>query len=848
LLNNEVASSTNGIMLISSSNNQIRGNRILGASYGIALFNSSVNTIDSNNFSENDDNAVLMDSNDNVIQHNNFLQKQRQAYDNGANSWEANYWNDYSGVDNNGDGFGDSPYSISGTTTTADATPKMTPYSEQSVPVPSLVPTEFRETPWQGQWIVEDTVWENCKKQLKGGILIENGATLTIRNCILSAAALNEGVENFIVVKSGGTLYVYRSTISGDKSNSFFTLRTERGANIVIQDSKIYYAGDWGGSSGIELFGDGALIENTEIVGNYFGIEIRGSSNHRLMNNKISDCVDGIFVEGPSHDNIIENNTISGCFYSGISINDATKNQVVSNRIENTLLGLGLHGTENLVRGNQIQNSSMGLVAWDSDNVFYHNNFLGNGTFSPSFGWGQGQASDPSGGNNWDYQGEGNFWSDYTGNDADGNGIGDTLYVVAPNGIDHYPLMAPHEIVSIPSTPIGLTNGTTGTSYSYSTIGSNSNLGHSIEYQFDWKGDGSDLSNWGPATQSKTWTNGGNYNVRVRARCATDASIVSGWSSGFSVTINPPETVSPPNMPSGPASGRTGVSYNYSTGGSSSSLGHAVEYQFDWKGDGSELSSWGSASQSKTWNTAGMNGVRARARCSQDVSVVSNWSDALYVSISIPDILVTPLAYDFGNVEVKKSKTASSKVKNNGKADLLISTSITGTDVSMFTITSGGGVSKTIKPGKTLTIKVSFKPTSAGSKSSSLRITSNDPDTPTIDILLTGTAPFSEKTPDISVAQTTLDFGSVKVGKKVTKTLKITNNGTGDLVITLSGLEGTDFSIQGSSGVTIKAKKSYSLKVLFTPKSAGLETANLELSSNDPDTPTLEISLSGTGQ
>jgi len=216
-------------------------------------------------------------------------------------------------------------------------------------------------------------------------------------------------------------------------------------------------------------------------------------------------------------------------------------------------------------------------------------------------------------------------------------------------------------------------------------------------------------------------------------------------------------------------------------------------------------------------------------------------------STNIPDISVTPLAYDFGNVELKKSKTASFKVKNNGKADLLISTSITGTDVSMFTITSSGG-NKTIKPGKTLTIKVVFKPTSGGSKSSTLEITSNDPDTPTIDIPLTGTAPFSAKTPDISVVQTTLDFGSVKVGKKVTKTLKITNNGSGDLLITLSGLEGTDFSIQGSSSVTIKAKKSYSLKVLFTPKSAGLETANLEVSSNDPDTPTLEISLSGAGQ
>jgi hypothetical protein len=113
---------------------------------------------------------------------------------------------------------------------------------------------------------------------------------------------------------------------------------------------------------------------------------------------------------------------------------------------------------------------------------------------------------------------------------------------------------------------------------------------------------------------------------------------------------------------------------------------------------------------------------------------------------------------------------------------------------------------------------------------------------------VTVTADFALKTPDISVAQTLIDFGSIKVGKKATKTLKITNGGSGDLWITLSGLEGTDFSIQGSSSVTIKSKKSYTVKVLFTPKSAGPKTATLKITSNDPDTPTIDISLSGTGQ
>ena len=119
--------------------------------------------------------------------------------------------------------------------------------------------------------------------------------------------------------------------------------------------------------------------------------------------------------------------------------------------------------------------------------------------------------------------------------------------------------------------------------------------------------------------------------------------------------------------------------------------------------------------------------------------------------------------------------------------------------------------------------------------------------TVTVDDVITVTATFTLKIPDISVAQTSLDFGSVMVGKKAAKTLKINNNGSGDLVIALSGLEGTDFITRGSNGVTIKVKRSYNLKVLFPPTSTGLITATLRITSNDPDTPILDIPLSGTG-
>lgn len=94
------------------------------------------------------------------------------------------------------------------------------------------------------------------------------------------------------------------------------------------------------------------------------------------------------------------------------------------------------------------------------------------------------------------------------------------------------------------------------------------------------------------------------------------------------------EVVTTPSVPSGTTSGESGEEYEYTIGGSSSSLGHSVEYSVDF-GDNSGYSAWSSSTTvSHTWANAGTYQVRVQARCATHPAVTSEWSSALTVAIS----------------------------------------------------------------------------------------------------------------------------------------------------------------------------------------------------------------------
>lgn len=105
--------------------------------------------------------------------------------------------------------------------------------------------------------------------------------------------------------------------------------------------------------------------------------------------------------------------------------------------------------------------------------------------------------------------------------------------------------------------------------------------------------------------------------------------------------------------------------------------------------------------------------------------------------------------------------------------------------------------------------------------------------------------------PDIAVAPMAWDYGQVTVGATATQTFTVSNAGTADLSVTSTDLTGPDaveFMITAGGGAfVLMPGDDRMIDVEFAPLVAGVKTADLEIVSDDPDTPLLIVPLDGEG-
>lgn len=145
------------------------------------------------------------------------------------------------------------------------------------------------------------------------------------------------------------------------------------------------------GTTGITLFsGDGSLVQNNTISGNYFGLHLANEiSNVTIMNNKISKSqFDGINLDSKTNNIKIINNRIYDNNLHAIVCKKGCNNIEIKNNILENNIGIGIllerNASKNFVQVNNLRSNTMGMMISESqENDIISNNFdkNGNGIF-----------------------------------------------------------------------------------------------------------------------------------------------------------------------------------------------------------------------------------------------------------------------------------------------------------------------------------------------------------------------------------------------------------------------------------------------------------------------------------
>jgi parallel beta-helix repeat protein len=272
----------------------------------------------------------------------------------------------------------------------------------------------------------------------QGGVVPSDAGYVALINC--------EGVtvQNLNLTNNGQGIFLYSTTDSVITKNHIINNYDDGICLLVSQNIAVTENHIENNTQGILMDGSGSNIISGNNITNSRenGINIFDSQDATVTGNIVTgnnDCGIRIWYQSDNafiSANCLANNSI------GIQIDNSIANNITGNTITGSSdSGIRLWNSNSTIVRNVIIDSGYGIRVYSCSNAIYHNDFVNNTVHVYTDG------SICS----WEKGSEGNYWSSYNGTDRDGDGIGDTPYLIDYSNQDKHPLMEPSIIPEFPS-------------------------------------------------------------------------------------------------------------------------------------------------------------------------------------------------------------------------------------------------------------------------------------------------------------------------------------------------------------------------------------------------------------
>ncbi|WP_298151811.1 choice-of-anchor D domain-containing protein [Flavobacterium sp.] len=342
----------------------------------------------------------------------------------------------------------------------------------------------------------------------------------------------------------------------------------------------------------------------------------------------------------------------------------------------------------------------------------------------------------------------------------------------------------------------------------------------------------------GSITRTYTITNTGTGLLTI-----TGVSLTGGNAGDFAVAVSPASTVAVG------ASTTFSIRFDPSTGSTRTTTvniaSDAGTFKFDIKGTYS-------------------------ASTAADVSVYSSGS------VEIPLYAAASTGYntDFGSLNTLDTPITKTYTIKNDSATLLqnltgVTVAVSGTGFSVSSSTIPISPLNLIGPSGSATFTIQFDPTTVGTVTGMVTVTTSDANEGSYTFYITGTGtnpeiavtggnPAANITDNAAASSTTgTDFGQQFTVGYITREFTITNSGTGPLTIGSVNVANTsttqttniDYAVSGiGAGTSIAAGTSLTFTITYDPAatSAGTRTATITINCNDTDESAFDIRVTGT--